>query len=564
MPTSSLAHTPFVVVDLETTGGSAVYDRVLEVAAIRVEDGVVQARLERLTAPGVPIPPFVTRLTGINAELVRGKPTFESVLPELRRLFEGAVVVAHNASFDCNFLGHAFARAGLAWQGERLCTLRLARRLIPGLHSYRLDSLCAALGFTFVQRHRAGPDAEATLTLLEHLLQTAFGNGINTLAALLRVQQQKVTRRRRKGRVDEAQVASLPTGPGVYLLKDLTGQVVYVGKSVNVRQRVRTHLRPSGTAHGPAQPRLRRRLPLIADVEAIETRTELEALLLESKLVKRYLPEANSLLRDFHDYPFIKVDMHDPHPRLEATRERPMDGTLYFGPFRRAGVVSSAVTFLNEQLGLRQCSGRLKPGQSACALLEMKKCLGPCVGAVTDAEYSAAVDAGLRVLRGQESDVLDRACARRDDLAEGLRFEEAAELRDRIRDVESIVSVQQRLSAFSDRHVVLVTPDRDADRRRVMLIRAGRLVEEVSLQVRATPAHLRYLLRRVYTPSTAAQVSRAELDDLLILDAWLKRHQAEVREISVSLHDPAASVAALREALTADARPPAAVSAEYS
>jgi excinuclease UvrABC nuclease subunit len=298
---------------------------------------------------------------------------------------------------------------------------------------------------------------------------------------------------------------------------------------------------------------LRRRLPLIAEVEAIETRTELEALLLESKLVKRYLPEANSLLRDFHDYPFVKVDMADPYPRLEATRERPTDGTLYFGPFRRAAVVSSAVTFLNEQLGLRQCSGRLTPGQSACALLEMKKCLGPCVGAVSEGDYAEAVDAGLRVLRGQENDVLTRACERRDGLAEAWRFEEAAELRDRIRDVEAVVAVQQRLSVFSDRHVVLVTPDRQPDRRRVLLIRGGRLIEEVSLQVRATPAHLRYLLRRSFTPSTPRQMSRAELDDVLIIDAWIKRHRADVQEVPVDLADPAASVPALRAALLAGA-----------
>src|SRR6267142_3606198 len=99
--------------------------------------------------PGVPIPPFVTRITGINAALVRGRPSFDSLLPDLRRLFDGAVVVAHNASFDCNFLSNSFRRAGLPWDAERLCTLRLARRLIPGLHSYRLDSLCAFLGFSF-------------------------------------------------------------------------------------------------------------------------------------------------------------------------------------------------------------------------------------------------------------------------------------------------------------------------------------------------------------------------------------------------------------------------------
>src|SRR5437588_8753334 len=123
-----LTSTPFVVVDLETTGGSAMYDRVMEVAAIRVENGVVQDRFECLVEPGLPIPPFVTRITGINAALVRGKPSFDTLVPDLRRLFEGAIVVAHNASFDCNFLANAFNRTGMAWEGERLCTLRLSRR----------------------------------------------------------------------------------------------------------------------------------------------------------------------------------------------------------------------------------------------------------------------------------------------------------------------------------------------------------------------------------------------------------------------------------------------------
>src|SRR5579859_3219544 len=549
MTALSLASTPFVVVDLETTGGSAVYDRVMEVAAIRIQNGVIEERIERLVEPGMPIPPFVTRITGINAALVRGRPSFDSLLPDLRRLFDGAVVVAHNASFDCTFLSNSFVRAGLTCDFERLCTLRLARRLIPGLHSYRLDSLCAFLGFSFVQRHRAGPDAEATLSLLQHLIDTATSRGIDTLASLLRIQQQPVTPKRRKGRVDEAQVTSLPTGPGVYLLKDLHGHVVYVGKSVNVRQRVRTHLRPSGTAHGPAQPRLRRRLPNIADVEAIETSSELEALLLESKLVKRYLPEANSLLRDYHDYPFIKLDLSERFPRLEATRERPTDGVTYFGPFRRAGVVSSAVVFLNEQLGLRQCSGALKPGQAACALLEMKKCLGPCVDVVSEAEYGAAVAQGVRTLRGEDRAVLDRAAEKRDAMGEQLRFEEAAELRDRIRDVEQVIGVQQRLAEFADRNVVLVTPDRQADRVRLLLVRAGRLAEDVSVPVRATPSHLRYLLRRVYGGLSKPHVSRDELDDLLILDAWLRRHHDEVREVAVPIDDPHSVVPALRAAM---------------
>ena len=546
---AALRDVPFVVVDLETTGGSAVFDRVIEVAAIRLQNGVVQDRLEKLVEPGLPIPGFVTRMTGINASLVRGKPSFDYLLPDVQRLIQGAVVVAHNASFDCGFLVQAFRRAGLTWEGERVCTLRLARRLLPGLRSYRLDSLCAALGFTYVQQHRAGPDAEATLSLLNSLLQAALERGIDTLAGLLSLQHQPVSCKRRKGRIDEAQVASLPTGPGVYLLKDAHGHIVYVGKSVNVRQRVRTHLRPSGTAHGRAQPRLRRRLANIADIEAIETDSEISALLLESKLVKRYLPEANSLLRDSQDYPFIKLDMREQHPRLVATRERPSDGAAFFGPFRRAGMVSSAVLFLSEQLGLRQCHGPLRPGMSACMLLDLGKCSGPCVGAISDAEYRASAQRALDTLCGRDTSVLERAAQRRDDLAEALRFEEAAELRDRIRDLELVVEVQQRLNTFANRNVVVVAPDRQPSSARLLLIRAGRLADEVSLTRRATPSHLRHLLRRVYSAVQSSSVSRDELDDLLILDAWLRRHQDQTQEVAIDPHTPEAAVAALQAAL---------------
>ena len=390
----------------------------------------------------------------------------------------------------------------MPWDGERLCTLRLARRLIPGLHSYRLDSLCAFLGFTFVQRHRAGPDAEATRAPAQHLLETALGKGIDTLSepACASSSSRSAASATRAASTRRRSPAC-PPRPGVYLLKDRHGQVVYVGKSVNVRQRVRTHLRPSGTARGPAQPRLRRRLPHIADVEAIETRSELEALLLESKLVKRYLPEANSLLRDYHDYPFIKIDLTDPYPRLEATRERPGEGdrATYLGPFRRASVVSSAVVFLNEQLGLRQCGGPVEAWSAAMRAARDEKVPGAVRrrGFAPD-DYAAAVGDALGVLRGESTGVLDRAAERRDELGEELRFEEAAELRDRIRQVEQVVGVQQRLDGFADRNLVLVSPDRQPDRVRLLLVRAGRLAEEVSLPVRATPSHLRHVLLRTF------------------------------------------------------------------
>jgi DNA polymerase III subunit epsilon len=548
-----LSQQPFVVVDVETTGGSPRFDRVIELAAVRVEGGRVTDRLQALVDPGTAVPPFVARLTGITGAMLRGRPTLRQLLPELQRLLHGAIVVSHNVSFDYAFLSSAFRRAGLALDGERLCTLRLARRLLPGLHSYRLDSLCAYLELPYVQQHRAGPDADATVLVLDHLLRRAEAHGLRTLAELLRLQDRPVARHRsRAGRVDEAQIAGLPTGPGVYLLKDAHGEVLYIGKSVNVRQRVRQHLRPSGTARSPAQPRLRKRLRQVAHVEAHETASELEALLLESKLVKRYLPAANSQLRDYRNYPFIRLDLREPHPRLVATRARPTDGADYFGPFRRAGTVASAVVFLSEQLGLRQCAGPLRPGQPACPLLEMGRCLGPCVGATTEAEYRAAAETAARVLRGEDRAPLERAAEQRDALAQQLRFEAAAELRDRIRDVEELAQQQRRLAACADRNAAVLVGPAGGPATRLYLIRHGSLAQAVTLAPPVDGAELGHLLRGAYASGSApASVSRDEVDEMVILDAWLRKHRATVREVPISPADPVASLPSLLAAVSA-------------
>jgi len=185
----------------------------------------------------------------------------------------------------------------------------------------------------------------------------------------------------------------------------------------------------------------------------------------------------------------------------------------------------------------------------------MRKCVGPCVGAVSDEDYRLKAEEAGRVLRGQDGGVLERAAEHRDALADALRFEEAAELRDRMRDLEQVIAVQQRLSAFAERNVVLVSPDRQPNRARLLLIRAGRLVDEVSLSVDATPSHLRYLLRRTFSRPIAAQVSRDELDDLLIVDAWVRRHADALREVPIVPDAPEDSVAALRAAIRDNPRP---------
>jgi DNA polymerase-3 subunit epsilon len=537
----------FAVVDLETTGASAIYDRITEIAVVRVEGGDVVDRYEQLVDPRVPIPPFITRLTGIDDRMVRGKPSFGEVAPAVRAALGDLPLVAHNASFDEAFLRHAFARVGQKLPNPKLCTLRLARRLLPRLPTYRLDALTTYFGIKNRKRHRALGDAEATALVLSRLLDLAAERGVETFDGLLALQSSPVGKKPRT--VDESVIQALPSGNGVYLLKDADGHVLYIGKSIHVRHRVREHLRGGS----PDQPRLQRRVKQIVDVEGIATGSELEALFLESRLIKRYLPEANLLQRNDRDYPFIRVDGADPYPRLEATRQPPEGRDVLLGPFRRSGTVAATVEFLTEHLGLRQCSEPLRPGMSACALLDMGKCLGPCVGAVSQDEYAAAVERAIAALEGRDEKLLAELTERRDALAEDLRFEDAAWLRDRIRGLEHVVKVQQRLLAVASRNLAIVAPSVEPNARELFCIRRGQLVGQTRLTRQTRLVTVERVLVAAYPaddPDAEMQrIAREKVDEMHLLDTWLQRNNDRLMVLQVDPKAPAVSAEAVMAAV---------------
>ena len=545
----------FAVVDLETTGGSAIYDRIVEVAVVRLDGGEIVDRYEQLVDPKVAIPPFITRLTGIDGRMLRGKPAFGEIAEDVRLALGELPLVAHNASFDEAFLRHAFARVGRKLTNPKLCTLRLARRLLPRLPTYRLDALTTYFGIKNRKRHRALGDAEATALVLSRLLDLAAERGVETFDGLLALQGSPVGKKPRT--VDESVIQALPAGHGVYLLKDADGHVLYVGKSIHVRQRVRDHLRGGS----PDQPRLQRRVKQIVDVEGIATGSELEALFLESRLIKRYLPEANLLQRNDRDYPFIRVDTTDPFPRLETARQPPSGHDLLLGPFRRSGTVAATVDFLTEQLGLRQCSDPIKAGMSACALLDMGKCLGPCVGRVDAEGYRAAVDRAVAVLEGRDETLVAELTERRDALAEDLRFEDAAWLRDRIRALEHVITVQRRLRSVASRNLAIVAPSVEPNARELFSIRRGQLAGQARLTRQIRLVTIERALRTTFAEDDAVAdgvpIAREKVDEMHLLDTWLQRNDDRLTVIPV---DPAAPAAAA-SAILAAARAPLAPSA---
>lgn len=272
----------FAITDIETTGGHAASNGITEIA-VRIYDGnqVLQS-WETLVNPGISIPDFIQKLTGITPEMVALAPRFEAIAPQLFELLQGKVFVAHNVNFDFSFLNHLLQQQGYELTCPRLCTVRYSRKLFPGLRSYSLGNLCRHFGIPVHNRHRAGGDATATVALLQHLRQHDRNNHLHTL---LRKQSGEHYLPMHLNRTD---VDQLPAAPGVYYFYDVKGKVIYVGKAVNLKKRVLSHFTSNNTS--------RQRQDFIREVQRIsftQCGSELMAAILETIEIRRLWPRYN-------------------------------------------------------------------------------------------------------------------------------------------------------------------------------------------------------------------------------------------------------------------------------
>lgn len=270
------------IVDLETTGSSATFNRILEVGVHRVEQGRIIDTFQSLVDPGTPVPPDITRVTGLTDADVAGAPTFAAIAARVHALLEGCVFVAHNARFDYSFLRHEFARLGLPFQAPCLCTVRLSRALYPGHRRHSLSTLIERFGFAYAQRHRALDDAAVVWQFLEHV-HTQL-----PAAQVSQAVQQLLHTPALPARLNPAAVDTLPESLGVYVFYDAQDAPLYVGKSMDVRARVWSHFTndaPSGKDRDLAEQTAR--------IETHAAHGELGALVLEAQLIDTLQPRLN-------------------------------------------------------------------------------------------------------------------------------------------------------------------------------------------------------------------------------------------------------------------------------
>lgn len=275
--------TIYAIIDIETTGGKYNEEGITEIAIYKYDGHKVTDQFISLINPEREIQPFVVNLTGINNNMLRNAPKFFEVAKRIIEITNDCIIVAHNAQFDYRILRTEFKRLGFDYSKETLCTVELAKNLIPGKDSYSLGKLTRSLGIPVSDRHRAAGDAQATVTLFKMLLAKDLNKEI--IKESIRLEPKYQMEPRLLDIID-----SLPSITGVYYMHDSNGEVVYIGKSKNIRRRVNQHF----TSTNPKQRRMQLK---VAAVTYEETGSELVALLKESEEIKQIKPFFNRALK---------------------------------------------------------------------------------------------------------------------------------------------------------------------------------------------------------------------------------------------------------------------------
>jgi DNA polymerase-3 subunit epsilon len=465
-----LAETTFVVVDLETTGGSPASCAITEIGAVKTRGGEVLGEFQTLVNPQSAIPPFIAVLTGITDAMVASAPRIDAVLPTFLEWVRGSVLVAHNAPFDVGFLRANAQTLSLPWPDfASIDTARLARRVLTRDEApdCKLSTLARIFRTTTTPCHRALADAQATTDVLHGLLERLGNLGVHSLEDLQTFTTMVTAAQRRKRYLAEG----LPEGPGVYIFRDLRDRPLYIGVSRNVRARVRQYF----VASEP-RTRMAEMVGIAERVDAIACAHPLEAEVRELRLIGEHKPRYNRRSRFPEKAVWLKLT-NEPYPRLAVVRRITDDGADYLGPFGSTKAAAAAMAAIHEAVPLRQCTQRLSTRRTSptCVLAGMGRCPAPCEGGVTPEDYAPVAEAARSVLTVNARPVLDAARRRMATLSAQERFEEAAGFRDRAAAFVRTAARMQRLSALGECAELVAARPGFAGGWEIAVIRYGRL-----------------------------------------------------------------------------------------
>ena len=327
----------------------------------------------------------------------------------------------------------------------------------------------------------------------------------------------------------EEKLKTLPDNPGVYLMKDESDDVIYVGKAVSLKNRVRQYFQSSKNH----TPKVRAMVANIRDFEYIITDSELEALILECNLIKEYKPRYNVLLKDDKQYPYIMVTMEEDYPRVVLTRKIKKDNNLYFGPYGSSKVVRDTIEVIKKLFPVRTCKKNLnsiRKGDRPCLYYYINQCQGPCQGNIDKEEYRKVIKDVCRFLDGKYEDLIEDLRKQMEEAAKELNFEKAASLRDKIHSVEKVMEKQKIISTdLLDQDVIAITLGEWESVVQMFFIRSGKLTgsEQFVLDTKEesqVKEIINSFIKQFYLTSSFVPkeiLLQEEIDEALIIERWL-------------------------------------------
>jgi DNA polymerase III subunit epsilon len=432
----------YAIVDIETTGSYAANNGITELAIVLFDGNKITDRFETLINPQSPIPHFIQILTGINPEMVKDAPLFSEIAARIYVMLKDAVFVAHHVNFDYSFIKHQLSVEGYDLDTKKLCTVRMSRKIFPGLPGYSLGKLCRSLEIPIQNRHRAGGDADATVQLFEKLLQQ---DNHGYIPKMLRGKNQE---RYLPPNLPAEIIQSIPYTPGVYYFHDQKGKVIYVGKAKNLHSRVCSHFSNNNTSQ--------RKQAFLRDIFSItweDCGTELMAFLFECIEIKRLWPAYNNSLKRFEQV-YGLYAYEDQSGYLRLTIEKRKHQLPEYYRFNSLQEGWQLLRKLTRQFGLCPRLNFIQKGDDICEGIKEQYCLGACEGLEPGQEYNRRLMEALESLRqmlpsfcirdsGRNS--MEESCV----LIENGRFYGMGYL-DKETEIRDLESLKEQLTAYPE------------------------------------------------------------------------------------------------------------------
>ena len=379
----------YAIVDIETTGGYAENHRVTEIAIYHHDGMQITDRFQTLINPGRRVPYFITGLTGITTDMVSEAPSFEDIAIEIHKWLKDRVFVAHNAHFDYSFLKKEFDDAGIHWSTKKLCTVRLGRKIIPGLDSYSLGRLAESLGISIPDRHRAGGDAEATAKIFDIFLKRDTEGVI--AKALKRNSGETIL----PPNLPKEEFDKLPAKAGVYYFHDVHGAIIYVGKAINIKKRIAGHF--TGEAQEWSRSNIRNE---IHNISFELTGNELIALILESQEIRKLWPKYN-LAQKYRIEEWGIFDYEDQKGYLRFVVNIVTKNSKPLITFSSKGDAWNFLWGKVKESGLCPKLSGLQTAKGPCYAHQSGTCAGACEGSESSEDYNARVQQSINSFFGE-------------------------------------------------------------------------------------------------------------------------------------------------------------------